>query len=435
MGLCDRGFLADARSAASSREMPGVRSLGVIGSAPTDEQIRNEISTAMNEIITALTKPLTEGEKFPRKEIEKHPPIAFKGSFKEVNRFFYKRGWTDGFPIVPPTEEEVAEMLTGTDQPREYVLGKLVPRLGKATIEKIAINAVMAGALPTYMPVLIAGVQALLNPVMEYAVFGVSTGSWSPCWIINGPIRQQLSLNNGSGMLSPGDLPNSTIGRAMGLIIKNIGGIRKGVEDMGVMGNPMKYSSVMAENEEDSPWEPFHVEAGLKKDDSAISGFFPNSYSQMIAYSPDDRGILGTIIYNLGPGRRDGKTCVLLIPAHAITLATKGWTKKQVREYVSANAYVPYYQHPNHWGSFVTEQTQKQAPLNPQDPIRLLPSSDRIRLIVGGGPGGFMGIMRGSQFESGIRSSDFVTQKIELPSNWDRLVVRYKDVAPTYVKY
>jgi hypothetical protein len=236
-------------------------------------------------------------------------------------------------------------------------------------------------------------------------------------------------------MLSPGDLANAAIGRAMGLIIKNIGGARKGVEDMGVMGNPMKYSGVMAENEEESPWEPFHVENGLKKEDSAISGFFPNSYSQMIAYSPDDKGILGTIIYNIGPGRRDGKTCVLLIPAHAKTLAAKGWTKKQIREYVSTNAYVPYFQHPNYWGSFVTEQTQKQAPLNPQDPIRLLPSPDRIRLVVGGGPGGFMGIMRGSQFESGIRSSDFVTQKIELPSNWDKLVAKYKDIVPTYVKY
>ena len=435
VALCDRGFLPDAASAASSRGMPGVRSLGVIGSAPVEEEIRSQITVAMDDIVAALTRPLTQEEKHPGQQLEKSPGSVFKGSLKEVNRFFYRRGWTDGLPVIPPTPEEVAEMLTGTDLPREHIVGKLVPRLGKATIEKIAINAVMAGALPTYLPVLIAGTQALLDAKMEYAVFGVSTGSWSPCWIINGPIRHDLHLNSGSGMLSPGDAANSAIGRAMGLIIKNIGGVRKGVEDMGVMGNPMKYSAVMAENEEESPWDPFHVERGLPKKDSAISGFFPNSYMQMIAYSADDKGILSTIVYNLGPGRRDGQTCVLLIPPHAKTLASKGWTKQEIKEFIADNACVPYCHHPNYWGFFINESSKKRVPLNAQDPIRLLPSPDRIKLVVAGGPGGFMGIMRGSQFESGVRSSDFVTRKIELPANWDKLVAKYKDVVPTYAKY
>ena len=152
----------------------------------------------------------------------------------------------------------------------------MVPRLGKATVEKIAINAVMAGALPTYMPVLIASVQALWTPDGTPCAT-VSTGSWAPFWIINGPIRKDLHINSGSGALSPGDMANATIGRAMGLITKNIGGIRKGIEDMGFLGNPGKYSMVMAENEEESPWEPLHVEQGFKKEDSAITVFFPNS--------------------------------------------------------------------------------------------------------------------------------------------------------------
>ena len=114
----------------------------------------------MDDIVSSLTTPLTEDERSPKpKKIEKQEQIVFKGDLKEINRFFYKRGWTDGFPIIPPTEEEVAEMLTGTDLLPDHVVAKIIPRMGKATVEKIAVNAVMAGALPTYMPVLIAGID------------------------------------------------------------------------------------------------------------------------------------------------------------------------------------------------------------------------------------------------------------------------------------
>ena len=166
-------------------------------------------------------------------------------------------------------------MLQGTDLPPDHVVGKIIPRLGKATVEKIAINAVMAGALPTYMPLLIAGVEALLDPESAFDTFGVSTGSWAPFWIVNGPIRHDLQINSGYGALSPGNVANAAIGRALGLIIKNIGGIRKGVEDMGVLGNPGKYTLVIAENEEGSPWEPLHVERGFNAQDSTVTLFFP----------------------------------------------------------------------------------------------------------------------------------------------------------------
>jgi hypothetical protein len=133
-------------------------------------------------------------------------------------------------------------MLSGTDLPPDYLVAEIVPRNGKATVEKIAINAVMAGCLPTYMPVLVAGVQALTAPDTTFGIWGVSTGSWAPFWIINGTVRNDLHIDSGSGTLSPGDKANAAIGRAMGLIIKNIGGIRKASEDMGCLGNPGKYS-------------------------------------------------------------------------------------------------------------------------------------------------------------------------------------------------
>jgi len=222
------------------------------------------IALAMPRIVEALTKALTAEEVSPKaKEKEKPSRIVFKGQLDEFNRFFYKRGWGDGLPLLPPTDAAVKEMLTGTDLPADHVLGKIVPRLGYATVEKIAVNAAMAGALPTHMPILVACVEAILDPHSRFGTYGVSTGSWAPFWMINGPIRNDVRVNGGSGALSPGDIANAAIGRAMGLIIKNIGGARKGIEDMGVLGNPGKYSSVIAEQEEASPWEPLHVSAGL----------------------------------------------------------------------------------------------------------------------------------------------------------------------------
>ena len=173
VALIYRDFIHDARSAASSRGMPGVRTvLETIPSEWTDmDDIEAGVTAVIDDIVAALTRPLTDEEKSPKKEVEKPSRIVFKGNLEEVNRFFYQRGWADGLPIIPPTEEAVAEMLTGTDLPADHVVAKIIPRLGKATIENIAINAVMAGALPTYMPLLIAGVQALVDPKARFETF------------------------------------------------------------------------------------------------------------------------------------------------------------------------------------------------------------------------------------------------------------------------
>ena len=215
--------------------MPGIRVVGesVACESTVKSEIEEGIAAAMQDVVEALTKPLTPEEKSPKQQTGKTPRVAFKGSLQEVNRFYYSKGWTDGLPIIPPTEEAVQEMMTGTDLPADHVVAKLIPRLGKATVEKIAINAVMAGALPTHMPVLIAAVQALMDPRSRFDTFGVSTGSWAPFFVINGPIRKDIHINCSSGALSPGDIANAAIGRAVGLIVKNIGGVRKGIEDMG----------------------------------------------------------------------------------------------------------------------------------------------------------------------------------------------------------
>ena len=315
--------------------MPGIRIVGesVACESTVKSEIEEGIAAAMKDVIEGLTRPLTPEEKSPKQQTGKTPRVAFKGSLQEVNRFYYSKGWTDGLPIIPPTEEAVAEMMTGTDLPPDHVVATIIPRKGKATIEKIAVNAVMAGALPTYMPVLIAAVQSFADPKTRFDTFEVSTGSWAPFLAINGRIRNDININCSSGALSPGNIANAAIGRAVGLIVKNIGGARKAVEDMGVIGNPGKYSLVIGEDEEASPWEPLSVERGFKKEDNTVTVFFPNTFIQTVPGGTDAKGILDTLAGMV----TSTMSSLILIPSWAKVLSSEGWTKQKVKEYLAAH--------------------------------------------------------------------------------------------------
>lgn len=414
MLLANKGFVTDARSAASSRGMPGIRVLGTSISCETNVSAEIEAGTAaaMENIIAGLTKPLTPEEKSPKPQLQKIPRIVFTGSYEEVNRFFYTHGWTDGLAIAPPTEQAVTEMLTGTDLPSGSVVAKLIPRLGKATVEKIAINAVMAGALPTHMPVLIAAVKALVDPKSRFDTFEVSTGSWAPFMVVNGPIRNDIHINCSSGALSPGNIANAAIGRALGLIVKNIGGARKGIEDMGVIGNPGKYSLVLGEYEEESPWEPLHVERGFKKEDSTVTMFLPNTYIQTIPRDTNAKGFVETYA-SLNPG---SMSCLVVVPSHAKVLANEGWTKKKIKEYILKNSAPP----------FPPVQGGQGTPIPPAKA-----GLDDLMIVVAGGPGAWIGLLR----SAGGWENSFVTMQIDLPRNWDKLVEKYKNIVPTYEGY
>ena len=383
--------------------MPGLRILAenVACESTVTADIEAGVTAVMPDVIAALTRPLTADEKSPAKEVQKPPRIVFKGSFEAVNRFLYGKGWTDGLPVVPPTEKAVAEMMAGTDLAADRVVAKIIPRLGKATVEKIAVNAVMAGALPTHMPVLIAAAQALADPQTRFDTFEVSTGSWAPFFAVNGPIRNDINVNCSSGALSPGNIANAAIGRAVGLIVKNIGGARKGIEDMGVIGNPAKYSLVIGEYEEESPWEPLHVERGFKKEDSTVTVFFPNSYTQTIPSQTSAQGIAERLA-SLGPY---SLSCLVVIPDHAQILSSEGWTKKRLREFIVKNA----------------PRSQFGSAIKDEDFI----------VVVAGGPGVWMAALKSA---GGFQNS-FVTKKIDLPRNWEKLAAKYKDIVPNYEGY
>jgi hypothetical protein len=426
-------FVNDAMSAASSKGMPVVRIIPetIVSESTVAATIDAAIKAVFDNVVSALTKPLTPEEKSPRRHEPENPPrIIFRGSLEEVNRFFYQRGWSDGLPVIPPTEAAVAEMLTGTDLPPDHLVEKLEPRLGKATVEKIAVNAVMAGCLPTCMPLLIAGVQALAaNPVC--GMMAASTGSFAPFWLINGPVAKDVNIRSTYGATSPGDIANASFGRAMGLITKNIRGIRKQIEDMGVLGNPGKYTWVTAENEENSPWEPFHVSRGFKKEDSTVTVMFPQSFQQMMPFGTDDKGILATVIGSVVPARM-GAFAVLLTPNNAGSLARGGWSKQQVKEYIVKNAVVPegYYQRlglddskPFDRGNVVITGSANKSAIfvpNPRDP-------DPVQVFVFGGFGSWLGFLQGGPSP--------ITKKVEPHGNWAQLVKKYKNVVPTYARY
>ncbi len=434
VSLVNTGFANDAESASRAKGIPNLRVIPT--TVPCESSIMADIEAGVDgvleDIIAALTKPLTAAEKSPKpREPEKPARIIFKGNLEEVNRFFYQRGWADGLPVVPPTEAAVAEMLTGTDLPPDHLLGKLQSRDGKATIEKIAVNAVMAGCLPTYLPVLIAGTINLLESepgFLGYTTFGFSTGSWAPFWIINGPIRNQINLNSGSGAFSPGNIANAAIGRAMGLIVKNIGGVRKGIEDMGVMGNPMKYTMVIAENEEESPWEPLHVEMGFKKEDSTIRLSFPQTYLQHWPYGSDAGSILGSVVDSMPRGIRYN---IVFTPAHARNLAREGYTKEKVKQYIVANKMMPAASLRAQASGGLAFARVNVDSLPKEGEVPVISDPRFIKVIVGGGPGAFIAQLVGGGATPGKKE----IQKIDLPKNWDKLVAKYKNVVPTYAKY
>lgn len=393
------------------------------------EFIPQQVGAALDDIITALTAPLTTDEKAPKNDVEKLPRIVHTGNLDEINEFFYKRGWAYGMPVMPPTEEAVQKMLKGTDLPPDYVVAKIPPMLGKATVEKIAINAVMAGCLPTYMPVLIAAVEAMVDPRMWLEAYTCSVASWAPLIIINGPIRHDLQVNSGVGVFSPYYKANAAIAHAMGLIIMNIAGIRAGVEDMGIFGHEGRFGICIAENEEASPWEPLHQYYGLNKEDSAVSVFWPNARS-FGAPSKDVGSILKGICDSINAFGFDPGCAVIICPATARLLFNDGYSRKDVASYIVEYARRPAPEINVRWLKG-NHHIPKDVPLpaEPTRSVRKFFSSMHLPIIVSGleTTGGI------ALYSGGGDHGGPITKKIELPKNWDSLVAEYKHIKPSVV--
>jgi len=240
------------------------------------ERLRPVAEAALDDIIAALTAPLTDAEMNPKPPDYDFSPLTFAGAdyseaLEKFQTYFAENNLGDGLPLIPPTKEAVANMLKATSSSPQELLGTMVPRYGKATIEKVAINAVMAGALPQYLPVIIAAVKGMVDK--RFNLYHISTGTLnsSALVIVNGPIAKEIGMNARDAFLSPGNRANSTIGRAISLCMMNIGWSFFKTEG-GTVGNPTRYTNlIFAENEAESPWESFSVQHGFSPEDSTVT--------------------------------------------------------------------------------------------------------------------------------------------------------------------
>jgi hypothetical protein len=273
-----------------------------------------------------LARTALAGE-FPRQRVE---VIRAVDPTAEVNRLYRLRGWTDGLPIVPPTLGRLDEMINAGALDRHAVLGEMEPLGGVASIEKVAANAVMAGCQPGHFPVVLAAIQAILDP--EFNLRGVQTTdeSVAPLIIVNGPAARRLEVNAGWGALGPGWAANATIGRAIRLVMNNIGGGWPGAVSFAGLGQPARYSLCLAEREDDTPWPPLHVELGYRPDQSTVTVMRAETVINITGGLDELASVIGSAA-SLFAILHSGKATVILSPFTARRLAGEGLTRADVR--------------------------------------------------------------------------------------------------------
>jgi hypothetical protein len=322
-----------ADTARNTTSMRGVPVRWVTVTYPPQAMTEAQMADAADRVIQALTGPLNDNEKKTGVYAPPRPPrFAMEGTLSQVQDYFYKQGWTDGLPIVPPTEEKVQEMLKGTKHKPDETVGKGVwPEQWTATVEKVAINGLMAGCKPEYMPVLLASVEAWTKGTFTNVL---STNSFSYMQVVNGPIRKEIEMNAGTYALGPGNHANATIGRAMRLFITNLGGGQPGFNLMGTFGAPTGYTFCFPENEEASPWQPLSVDLGYKPGESTVSIF---SDGRSLAGNYLDAG-LDRLVKVARYFEWPRGLVVLFAPQAAKLEANKGRSKKDVEEYIWKNA-------------------------------------------------------------------------------------------------
>jgi hypothetical protein len=253
---------------------------------------------------------------------------------------YYDAGWTDGLPVVPPTEVSIAAMLAGTGLRGDEVVGEIAGRNAVVTAEKLAINAVLAGCRPDYAPVVVAAVRGLCHPDFAYHGPASSTGGSAIVLIVGGPIAQRIGLNSGNNAFGQGHRPNATIGRAVRLVMMNALNTRPGLLDRATLGNPGKYSFCFAEQEDGHPWEPLHVARGLARDDSAVTVYASNSlyqvYNQLAAAPEPLLLCMADALGNLGSPNLRGfnESLVVFAGEHAELLGSSGWARKDVQRFL-----------------------------------------------------------------------------------------------------
>ena len=259
----------------------------------------------------------------------------------------FARGWSDGLPVVPPTPERVIRMLAGTDRDPREVVAELPPNLAPCTVEKVAISAVMAGCKPEYLPVVLAAVEAACTPAFGLHGLIATTMPHAPMIVVNGPLARRLGIASGGNALGQGHRANSTIGRALQLVIRNVGGGRPGEVDRACLGQPGKLGFCFAENEATSPWTPLHVERGFDVEASTVTlfgGEGPRVVVDQLSREPESlttsfAACLRTICHPKLPFVFDA--ILVVSPEHARVFREAGWDKEQLRNELIGRLMIP----------------------------------------------------------------------------------------------
>jgi hypothetical protein len=320
----------------------------------TPEESLRQTEPVLGDIVRELTinptSSRTDG-KVQQAAVERFEGEDGLDAWHKMNREFMNRDWGDGFPLVPPTKQKIEAMLRGTNLPPDYVVCDLPPGFGIATVEKIAINSVMAGAEPLHMPVIIAAVKAASQlPPTSAKGFFMSTSANGSFFVVNGPIAKELGVNAKAACLGPGrqNRVNLAIGRAYTLCLKNIGYWYPGQMDMDTIGSTRKFTPVIAENEEMSPWDPYHVDMGFKREESTVTFF--GTLGELEAGDQGNtsaEGLLKNIAYTASVGHFDfptakrsgaSATLVLLPPDVARPVGRAGFSKGGVKEFLHFHA-------------------------------------------------------------------------------------------------
>ncbi len=336
-------FASAARKQAAGRGMVDLPLVRI--PHPMHTAQRSVVAERADAVVNTLVERLTSNVK---EAVETATSGRFDGSNDiDDQEMLFARGWTDGLPVVFPTAEKVAAMVAASGRDAKDRIGPIPPRWRQATIEKIAINAVLAGCRPEYFPVVLAAIDALLDNDCQLYGIQTATNTTAPLLIVNGPIAKEIDLNARGNVFGQGARANATIGRAVQLVFRNIGGDIAGETDMATHGQAGKFTACIAEAEDDSPWTPFHVDFGFATDDSTVTVIGASAPHNIFTYGCETgQDILehfigatlglghNNIIFPTGP-------LFIVSPEHAATMARDGIGKKEIQNAVFERARIP----------------------------------------------------------------------------------------------
>lgn len=412
----------------------------------------HELHTRMKNYEEALlpqvNKLLTERIKGVEVEevVEPGPrEIIFRGTFEDVNEFFYNNLWSDGLPIVPPTIERVEEFMNYTDYSPDEVLGILLPSNREATVWNVAVNGVMAGCRPEYMPILIAIVEAMADPKYRIQDAG-STPGWEAIIILNGPIKDQLDFHYKEAVFRPAYQANTSIGRFYRLFCRNVPGLIPQTTDKATFGQPFR--PVLPENEEvcaEIGWKPLSVLRGFRSGENVVTILSVRAVSDPVGTTGEAaehhldylvdwvKRIIEPYraIYPVDASSRIESNLLIVSPVVASILASGGYSKEDVKKYILEHSVVPAYEFEQNveWSSNkpfdLCEAVHKgilpQEWCESTDPNRMvplmLPSTDWL-IVISGDPGRNRSLVCRQNFEQGWP----VSKRIKLPANWGAMM-------------